>query len=64
MEERKIRPKHLEYLDPELFEPTRKQAEFVKIYACIICTGVVIKPLECSTPTCANLYCEKCIKSL
>ncbi len=65
MEEAKgDKPKHLNFIDPELFEPTKDHAKFNQIYECSICSGVVMKPLECSTDTCATLYCEKCINAL
>ncbi len=66
MEERKDNSKSLNYIDPDLFEPTNgwDQARLVAMYECAICSGIVLKPLECSTPSCAMLYCEKCINAL
>ncbi len=60
------KPRQLKYLDTDSFVPTDgwDKDRFVEMYECAICSGVVVKPLECSTSTCAMLYCEKCINAL
>ena len=66
VEENKDNPKRVEYIDSDLFVPTNEwdKERFVGVYQCEICTGVVLKPVECSTPSCAMLYCEKCINAM
>ncbi len=66
MELKKDKVQDLKYFDPDLFVPTDgwNKERFLEMYECAICSGVVIKPLECSSNTCQMLYCEKCIKAL
>ena len=58
--------KTLHFLDPDLFEPSDRwdKVRFLETFECAICNGVVLKPLECSTSTCAMFYCEKCVNTL
>ena len=67
MEEAKITNSFvLDYFDPDLFEPTSGMNEdrFLDMFLCLICRGVVIKPVECSRLSCATLYCKKCVLAL
>lgn len=59
-------PQHIKFFDPDLFEPTNgwDQDRLLETYECAICNGAVVKPLECSTASCAMLYCEKCVNAL
>ena len=54
---------YLQYFDSEWFQPTEAQKD-LDIFLCPICIGVVIKPLECTNPTCVSLYCEQCIAKM
>ena len=58
--------KILNYLDPDLYVAANEEdlKKFLELYECAICYGVVLNPLECSTPTCSMFYCQSCIKGL
>jgi len=56
-------PQDLKYFDAELFYATEAHTD-LDIFQCPICLGVVIKPLECTTPSCASLYCEACLAGM
>ena len=59
-------PELLQFLDPDLFSPIDNMGleKFLSMYLCAICTGIVIKPLECNSKPCVSLFCGKCIADL
>ena len=54
---------HLPYFDADLFYATDAHKD-LDIFLCAICLGVVLKPQECTTATCASLYCEACLNGM
>ena len=59
----------LTYLDPEFFAGPKTQTgegsgtssgiDIDGEFICVICTGVVLEPVECKT--CSSLYCKGCL---
>ena len=54
------------YMDPDSYDMinTWEKDRFLEMFVCAICYGVVINPIECTTPSCTMLYCEKCIEGM
>jgi hypothetical protein len=51
---------HINYIDERLLTSDAD----LRMFQCPICLGVVIKPLECTTASCATLYCEACLAGM
>ena len=49
----------LSYLDPDLWVPKSDEKEIDTHFICVVCTGVVLDPTECSG--CESLYCRGCL---
>ena len=49
----------LSYIDPDLFLTTTPGVELGSEYICVICTSVILDPIECKE--CSSLYCRGCL---
>ena len=61
MVEEKKTPDQLKYLDTNLWVTEAHLEETFSNFECIICNGVVLDPVECTTRSCSNLYCQACL---
>ena len=57
-----VAPKALAYLDPDFFAGQVQGAELQTEFICVVCTGVVLDPVECKE--CSSLYCKHCLTSM
>lgn len=50
------------FLDPDLYISPIGEEDIDTHFVCVVCTGVVIDPTECTK--CESLYCKGCLVAL